>query len=195
MRKKIETKDLINVGVFTALYIVTYLIIGMIGYIPILMLIVPALFSLIGGIPIMLFLTKVRKFGMLTLMGILLSIFSILMGGQPWFVALPSCVITAFLGDLIMRAGDYQKWKNICLGYIVFSEWLAGLLLSLFIIRESFFNQLRQGYGDAYVETLLAITPAWMFPVIVALTALGALGGAFLGRAILKKHFLRAGIV
>jgi energy-coupling factor transport system substrate-specific component len=142
----------------------------------------------------MLFLTKVQKFGMITLMGTLASILMSLVG-QPWFIALPSCVIMSFLGDLIMYTGGYRKWNCICLGYIVFSEWFVGLIMPLFVIRETFLAQIRNGYGDAYADTVLAITPFWVFPLIIVITALGALGGAFLGRAILKKHFLRAGIL
>jgi energy-coupling factor transport system substrate-specific component len=194
MSKKIETKELINLGIFTALYYVTFFTAGMIGYIPFLMPLVPAACSLVAGIPFMLFLTKVRKFGMVTLLGTLVSLLMTI-SGHPWFVALPSGIVLSFLGDLIMRAGGYQKWKFICLGYIVFSEWLAGLLSSLFFFREQYFAQLREGYGDAYTDTLMSITPLWIFPLVVLVTALGALGGAFLGRAILKKHFIRAGIL
>jgi energy-coupling factor transport system substrate-specific component len=194
MSKKIETRDLIDLGIFTALYFVTAFATGMVGYIPILIPLVPALCSLTTGIPFMLFLAKAQKFGMITLMGTLSSILMTL-GGHPWFIALPSGIIMSLLGDLIMRAGGYQKWKFICLGYIVFCEWATGLLSAIFIMRESYFAQTRDGYGDAYANALLAITPPWVFPLIVLATALGALGGAFLGRAILKKHFLRVGIL
>jgi energy-coupling factor transport system substrate-specific component len=195
MNKKIETKDLINLGVFTALYIVMFFAAGMIiGYIPFLYPLNPVFCSLIGGIPVMLFLTKVQKFGMITLMGTLASILMSLVG-QPWFIALPSGIIMSFLGDLIMRAGEYRKWKCVCLGYIVFSEWFVGLILPLFVVRGTFIAQIRGGYGDVYADMVLAITPLWVLPLIVMGTALGALGGAFLGRAILKKHFLRAGIL
>jgi energy-coupling factor transport system substrate-specific component len=194
MSKKIETKDLINLGIFTTIYFISFFVTCMIGYIPILMPLVPAFCSLIAGIPFMLFLTKVRKFGMVTLMGTLSSLIMTLTG-HPWFIALPSGIVISLLGDLIMRAGGYQKWTFVCLGYIVFCEWTVGLFLSLFVGRESYFAELRAGYGDAYADTLLAITPPWVFPLMALASALGALGGAYLGRAILKKHFLRAGIL
>jgi energy-coupling factor transport system substrate-specific component len=194
MNKKIETKDLISLGVFTALYMVMFFAAGTItGYIPFLFPLKTGLCSLVTGIPVMLFLTKVHKFGMITLMGTLSSILMSL-GGTPWFITLPSGIILSLLGDLIMRAGDYRKWKFICLGYIVFSEWFVGLIMPFFVIRETFLAQIRDSYGDAYADTASAITPLWILPLIVLITALCALGGAFLGRAMLKKHFLRAGI-
>ena len=194
MNNKLEMRDLITVGIFTALYFIIFYISGMIGYIPFLMPLVPAFCSLGAGIPVMLFLTKVRKFGMVTLMGTLACLFMTL-AGHPWFIALPSGIILSFLGDLIMRAGGYQKWRFICLGYIVLSEWLSGLLSSVYFLRESYLAKVSEGYSAVYVDALKAITPLWTFPLVVLATALGALGGAFLGRAVLKKHFLRAGIV
>ena len=165
----------------------------MIGYIPFLMPLIPAFCALFSGIPVMLFLTRVRKFGMLSLMGTLAALFMTL-SGHPWFIALPSGIIMSFAGDLIMRAGGYQDWRFICLGYIVFSEWFAGLLSSVFILRDSYFTLIREGMGDVFADALASVTPPWVFPLVVLVTALGALGGAFLGRAMLKKHFVRAGI-
>jgi energy-coupling factor transport system substrate-specific component len=40
----------------------------------------------------------------------------------------------------------------------------------------------------------MAITPLWVFFVIIAFAAFGGLAGALLGKSVLKKHFQRAGI-
>ena len=70
-----KTKDLINVGIFTALYLIVFFAVAMTGYIPILMLLLPFTGPLAAGIVYMLFLTKVESFGMITIMGIILSLF------------------------------------------------------------------------------------------------------------------------
>ena len=41
MDKKINAKDLINVGIFTAIYFVVFFACGMLGYIPIFMVALP----------------------------------------------------------------------------------------------------------------------------------------------------------
>jgi energy-coupling factor transport system substrate-specific component len=61
-------------------------------------------------------------------------------------------------------------------------------------MRDSYFATLREGYGDVYADTLMAITPLWVFFVIIAFAAFGGLAGALLGKSVLKKHFQRAGI-
>ena len=114
--------------------------------------------------------------------------------GHPWPI-LPIGILCALTADLIMKTGKYRKWSCICIGYIVFSEFLIGLVLPFFVMRESYFAVIRDGYGDTYTEALMMLTPLWVLPVMVILTAVGALMGAYLGKAVLKKHFKRAGIV
>lgn len=69
MSEILNVKDLITVGIFSVIIIVLIFIFGMLGYIPIVMLALPILAALICGVPYMLFLTRVSKFGMVTLMG------------------------------------------------------------------------------------------------------------------------------
>ena len=80
---KLQAKDLINVGIFTAIYFVIFFATGMTGYIPVMMLAIPFICPLTAGIPFMLFLTRVQKFGMVTIMGALLAILMFLFG-HPW---------------------------------------------------------------------------------------------------------------
>lgn len=72
MNNKIQTKDLINLGLFTVLYFVLGCCVAIpIGFVPIFLPILGALWTLITGIPFMLFTTKVKKFSLVTLMAIL----------------------------------------------------------------------------------------------------------------------------
>ena len=67
--KKLKAKDLINVGIYTAIYIVIFFVVGMLNAIPVLYPFLYVLIPLISGIPFMLFLTKTEKFGMVTIHG------------------------------------------------------------------------------------------------------------------------------
>lgn len=192
MYNRLNARDFINIGIFTAIYFVLFFATGMIGYVPVFMLLVPMIAPMITGIAFMLFLTRVRKFGMVTIMGTLLGLF-MLLTGHTWII-LPIGAGCGLLSDLILKAGDYRKWTSVCLGYIVFSEWLMGLMIPMFFLRDSFFAVTRDGYGDTYAETLARITPPWVFALMVVLVAIGALVGAYIGKKLLKKHFQRAGI-
>ncbi|WP_253198815.1 MptD family putative ECF transporter S component [Clostridium estertheticum] len=62
MKSKLEAKDLINIGLFTALYFIIGCAVAIpIGFVPILLPILGALWALITGIPFMIFLlTNIR---------------------------------------------------------------------------------------------------------------------------------------
>lgn len=193
MGNKLSAKDLINVGIFTAIYFVLFFTTGMIGYIPILMVFLPLFCPLITGIPFMLFLTKVKTFGMVTIMGTIVGMLMFITG-HPWPIV-ASGILCGLAGDLILKAGGYRDWKTSVAGYAVFSEWIAGAMIPLFFMRDAYFAQIRAGYGDTYTDTLMSLTPFWVFAAMIVMVVIGAAAGAFLGKSVLKKHFKRAGIV
>lgn len=192
MSNKLTVKDLINVGIFTAVYFVTYFACGMIGFIPVLMVVLPLLAPFVGGIPFMLYLTKVNKFGMVTITGIIVALLMFATGhGWPILVI---GILAAFIADLIFKSGKYKSWKKTVIGYCVFSQWIFGAMIPMWIMRDSYFAKLRAGYGDEYADTLMSLMSGRMLLVLICLAVIGAISGAYLGRATLKKHFKRAGI-
>ena len=72
--------------------------------------------------------------------------------------------------------------------------WIMGYVSRMFLTRTEFFASLVSSYGQEYVDTLMSYTPDWMFPVLFAVTFIGGIFGALLGKAVLKKHFEKAGI-
>lgn len=193
MNNKLETKDLINVGIFTAMYFVCFFLVGMIGLIPIMLITIPFFVPLVGGIPFMLYMTKIHKFGMITITGIICGLLMMLTG-HPWPV-LVFTVAFALIGDLILKAGNYKSSKHVIISYAVFSEWMIGGMLPLFFMRNSYIEMLESGYGAEYAEIVKNITPPWLFYVMIVMAFVGGLLGALLGKKILKKHFKKAGIV
>ena len=146
----------------------------------------------ICGIPFMLYLTKVKKFGMVSLTGIILGLLNLVMGSG--VLVLIFGIIFGVLGDVILRAGKYQSWKCTLLGNGVFSLWIMGYVSRMFLTRDTFFASLVSSYGQEYVDTLMSYTPGWMYPVLFVVTFIGGILGALLGKAVLKKHFEKAGI-
>lgn len=125
MNNKLQAKDLINLGLFTVLYFVLGCCVAIpIGFVPIFLPILGALWTLITGIPFMLFLTRVKKFGMVTLMAILSGLLMGLTGMGYWGV--PLGLIFGLLGDLILKFGNYKSAKRSLIGYAVFSLWMVG---------------------------------------------------------------------
>lgn len=190
---KLQTKDLISVGIFTAIYFVIFFASGMLGYVPILFILFPIYIPVITSIPFMLFLTKVKKFGMVTIMGILLGLLMFATGHT--YVPIIFGALCGFAADLIFKAGNYKRFGFTVVGYGIFSVWLMGSMLPLWIMRDSYFDYIRTSMGDEYASAVLALTPNWVAIAAFILTFISGMAGAFVGRAVLKKHFLKAGIV
>ncbi len=86
-KNKLQAQDLINVGIFTAIYFVLFFAGMMLGYIPIFIPLLGLVCPIICGIPFMLYLTKVKKFGMVTTVCALsLDLLNMLIAQRrPWF--------------------------------------------------------------------------------------------------------------
>ena len=194
MKQKMQAKDFITVGVFTAIMLVVMMAVAMHGFIPIFIPLLAVLVPLISGIPFMLFATKTQKFGMVTLMGVLIGLILGMMGhGIFAFVAGPVCGV---LADLIMKSGDYKSMKKDSIACGIFFLTIIGNYIPIIFARDAYHTQLVEtGYGVEYADALMKLIPDWsLIPLAVAAFVFGILG-AYLGKVMLKKHFKRAGIV
>ena len=192
--EKLGVKDFINVGLFSVIYFVMFTISGILGYIPLCVVILPLIAGVLGGIPFVLFTLKEQKFGAVTLMGMITGFLTFLVG-QTWMSILFGLVF-GFLGDLIMKSGNYKSWKKNVLGYSVFTLWTVGTMLPMWIMREKFFAGYRENGGtDAYIDAVMKLTPNYMILVVIITALVGGFLGASLGKAVLRKHFQRAGTV
>ena len=96
--KKLDGKDLINIGVFTAIYFVVIFAVAMLGMIPIFLVLLSVFVPLVVGIIFELFLTKVKKFGMITIMGFLLGLIMLLTGMG--YIPIITGTLFGFLADI-----------------------------------------------------------------------------------------------
>lgn len=193
MNNKLQTKDLINLGLFTVLYFVLGCCVAIpIGFVPIFLPILGALWTLITGIPFMLFLTRVKKFGLITLMGILSGLLMGLTGMGYWGV--PLGLVFGFLGDMILKSGNYKSAKKGLIGYAVFSLWMVGTYVPMYFMVEASWKSFADSFGDEYADKVMAVMPTWSIILVIAGIFVCALIGGVVGQKLLKKHFEKAGI-
>lgn len=188
---KLKGKDLINIGIYAAIYCVIMTCIAMLGYIPIMMPLLAVFCPLVGGIPMMLFYTKTKKFGMITIMSVIIGIY-LWVTGMGIYPAIFG-VVFGFLADLVAKSGGYQSFTKTVLSYGVMCLMLFGNFLPLYIDREGYFAS-RQEFSQEYIDSLGNIMQPWTAPAIIIASFVFGVLGALLGKALLKKHFVKAGI-
>lgn len=191
VKKGLQGKDLINIGIFTAIYFVIIFICAMLGMIPIFVVLIGVIAPLLAGAPIMLFLTRVEKYGMIFIMSVIMGLLMIAtgMGVYPLLVS----IVTGLLAEWIYGAGKYHSsWRTI-LTYAVFSLWCWGNYVLMFTNKEAYFAS-RSSFGQDYIDTLTAMTPMWLLFVLIIVVFISGLIGGLIGRVFMKKYFVKAGI-
>lgn len=99
------------------------------------------------------------------------------------------------LGDLIMKSGNYSSAGKTILGYSVFSLWMIGTYIPMYFMVEQSRADFAAGFGDEYADRVMSVMPMWSIILVIAGIFVCALIGGLIGKAILKKHFVKAGIV
>ncbi len=188
---RLNAKDLINVGIYTTICAVICCIVAMTGIIPIMMVLLVVFVPILTGIPYMMFLTKVKKFGMILILNILMGLLMWVTGMS--FYALIVGIISGLIAELIYRAGDYKsKWHGI-LAYAVSGIYCWANYFGIFFNAEAYFST-RQNFGQEYIDAVTGLLPVWMCPVLLAVDVICGIIGGMIGAKVLKKHFVKAGI-
>lgn len=191
---RIEGKDLINVGIYTAIYFVITMGCGYLGFIPVFIPLLAVICPILGGIPFMLFLTKTKKFGMITLSALLEGLLMCLFGMG--YLVIIVALAAGLIADLTAKSGNYESRKKSILANGIFSLWVMGNLLPFYVQRESYMAGLvAGGYGADYTAALDKLIPVWGWPIMTLVCFVSGLIGGFLGYRLCRKHFKRAGIV
>lgn len=158
---KLQGKDLINVGIFTAIYFVVMMAIAMLGFIPIFLPLLIVLVPLIGGIVMMLYYSKVQKFGMVSLTGLICGILMLLTGMGYWSII--TGAVFGVLADLVLKSGDYKSAKRNHIAWC-FSMWIIGNYIPIVATRDSYYQQLISGYGQEYADSIMSYISAYTLP-------------------------------
>ncbi|MBQ7919028.1 MAG: MptD family putative ECF transporter S component [Lachnospiraceae bacterium] len=188
---RLNGRDLINIGIYSAIYLVLAIALAMTGLIPIFLILLSSMYGIICGIPFMLFLTKVKKPGMIFIMSVIMGVV-MFATGMTW-MPIPFSVVTGIIAEIVYRSGNYSSMKAAVLTCGIFPMWACGNYLPLFVQREQYFAE-RASYGQEYADAVMRMTPNWMFFVLLIMTFVCGIMGGLIGKKLLKKHFVKAGI-
>lgn len=195
-KKTLQGRDLITIGIFSAIYfVINFIFMLMGGLHPILWILMPGLIALFSGIPFMLMCAKVQKTGAVLLMGLITGLIYFVTG-QFTVIILASFVISCVLAEIARKAGQYGSYRMNSLAFVFFSLGMTGSPLPIWLMRESFLAQIsEQGMPEDYITALEACSSPGMLVVLFAAPVVGAVIGAWITRKMFHKHFVKAGIV
>jgi energy-coupling factor transport system substrate-specific component len=189
-------KDLITIGIFSAIYFVINFAFMLMGAIhPIFWILMPGLIALFTGVPYLLMVSKVQKPGAVLLMGFITALIYFATG-QFTLIILITFVIACGLGELVRYITKYSSFNGNMISFVCYSLGMLGSPLPIWLFKESFLAQItEQGMSADYVSSLDALASPAMLVVLIAAPIVGGILGALIAKVLFKKHFEKAGIV
>ena len=192
-KNRLVLKDLINIGIFTVVYLAGILVVGMpLGFLVVTSILYPFVGSLFLGVVALFFLAKTPKPFALFIFTAILGFFMMLMG-QSAVMPVHTLIIAA-LAELARKAFGYKTVKGCIAGYAVMSLWTCGDFWPIFILKDQYYAMTEKIMGAEYATQLISL-PIWIMPIMYVSALAGGILGGLLGAKILKKHFAKAGLV
>ena len=193
--QKLTGKDVIAIGIYSAIYFVLNFVAMMTGLIPILWILLPGTVAILTGIPFLLMAVKVPKPGAVLIMG-LITAFLYFVTGQFTVLILLTMLIACAVSEVYRYITKYNlKFSNLMVAFILFSYGMAGSPLALFVYRESFLAQIGETMSQEYVAAISSYITTPMLILLLVSPIAGGFFGALIAGGIFKKHFKKAGIV
>lgn len=193
-RKGLTVKDLVTIGIFSALYFVAQLIGGMpFAPNPVLTFYMPFGQALLCGPILLLLLAKVPKRGACSIIGIIMGLIFFALG-MHWAMDF-GYMLTAIIADFIAGSKQYRNVKLNIFSYAVMCLGPTGTYIVFFLDPAGWTStMLNKGTNQAYIDTMKAAAPMWVLAVILIGTVVIALFSGWVGKKLLKKQFEKAGI-
>ena len=192
---RLNTRDFINIGVFTALMFVIVFAFGMLGFFGPAAMFPGFLISiLINGIVFALFTARTPKMWALTIMLIIIEILFSVTGH--WVGGIAIAIVFGLLADLVVTKGPKSMKVRVPLAYALFilpiyvSPWMP-----LFMNQDAYMSAIAEQMGAEYAAKMAqVVTIPILLGFFVVMLIVGWIAG-LMGTRIARKHFERAGLV
>ena len=193
---KLKAKDLITTAVFTVVTIIVFFVGSMtLGMLPLLYPFLIAAVSIPGGIIWAYMRIKVpRRFAIMIQTVVMVLVF--------WLTGIGPYIALGFLvggiaAELISGLGRYRSFALNTVGYGVQAFCIhIGAFLVPIVARDYYYDFCVS--GGMSIEWTTTFLEFLTWPVLLSsgvLAIVGAVIGMLLGRVMLKKHFVKAGMV
>ena len=196
INQKLVGKDFVHIGIYSILIIVVFFVVSLPFF-----LFKAVTFPFEGGTcalftaPIFMLMTyKVAKRGTILLSSTVIGLFTAFTTGYVHLI--PFGILTGLLCEAVMwKQGSYRSlWHNATC-FSIFSALLYTLstLLPIYLFGTEYYLSLNSA-SSATVYIQYALSPLLM-TTTVAITIIMAIAGCLIGQRMLKKHFIKSGLI
>ena len=194
-KEKLTSRDLISLGVFSVLFIVvSMLIVGITSLSLFPYLASCGLAAIPAGIIWVYVHVRIPRFGTSLVMATVFALF-VFLAGSGWPMTL-GLVVGGLLSEAARKVFGYGRFAGIAVGYgLYMASWSVGEFTPMITMMDYYRElQASNNVDPAFTQALFdTLTPEALI-LFAVIAFVGAIIGAFLGRAVFKKHFQRAGI-
>jgi hypothetical protein len=182
MFKNKSFKKMLFVIIGVVAYIATVFLCDCLGYIsPTLWVLATAVAAIPGAVSVVYLMSAWRRFGILTLIGVLWALIMIA-GGEVWTAIIPLwCIAAALIADAVRVAPGAGTIRALRISYPIFALMPFGQFISLWLNTDTYAAMAAEEMGtEAYAEGLAAFaTPAGLVAVLAAVLLCGIVGERF----------------
>ncbi|MBV7295620.1 MptD family putative ECF transporter S component [Corynebacterium sp. TAE3-ERU12] len=187
------TRDLINAGVFSALYFSALMLTGMLMLFGPLFGFVGWVFGIIlGSVIFSVYVMRVPRFGAATLMLLITGLIYVVIGA--WAPIIFFMLACGVLADTVLTIGRAERIKRIPYAYAVFCLWIVATLFPMLFNSDELYSTLAEMMGQQYADSMRELVTIWFAAGWLVVVIMVAFFAAFGGRAIYLKNFSRSGL-
>ncbi|MEM7339935.1 MAG: MptD family putative ECF transporter S component [Actinomycetota bacterium] len=194
MSFRLSTRDLITIGIFTAVYLGAYVILSSVLFTPWLFILLLPVGALLMAPVYLLFIARTQKPFAITIMGLIAALVAGLIVYGNVLIALVNLGV-AVLADAIAFAGKYRSLTLNVVSYLVMSFWVLGQVGPMWVARDWWRDlTITSGYSAEFADGSLDLATPLSLGLIALATVIAGLVSAYVARSMLDRHFRRAGV-
>ena len=190
-KKAYRVKDLIVTALLAVCAVLIYMLCAVLSFSPYTMLAVSPLWSLLAGITYFLTAVKTKRPWAMFIFCTLTGIYGFY---PPMMIC---CAVAGVISALISRKTGCTNRKSLTVSYIIFmvTAAISGMYIPFLFFSKQTLEQYAEMFGADYLGILQTLVSPVIAVVMLIVVAICAFFGAVIAQKLLKKHFVKAGVV
>jgi energy-coupling factor transport system substrate-specific component len=194
-KDKISKKDLITIAIFSVIFTIMQQLAAMLSVIVVLFPFCIAIMLLLCGTVWVFLTTKIPKRFCILIQCIIISLLSFFTG-KIWTIPL-SILTGGVMAEIISNLGKRNNFIISAAAYAAFGLCLHFGIFGIILFAHDYWKQYasKMGANEILLESIYQSITRPLLGISCVAVILCAILGILLGRYILRKHFIKAGIV